>query len=207
MKRQQFVAGGRPKKSRKGKKILLIAAIVIVALGGTVAALELTNTTHLFHAAKPVANQTADSETKGETSQSSNASQSQTNSTPSSQPSSSDNKSPTGDGGASDATLVAPSGDFVSNHHPNLGGSPAPNQITSVCNTTPGASCQIIFTKDGVTKSLAAQTTDKGGATYWNNWKLQDIGLTTGSWHIQAKATLGSQTKTADDAMNLEVSQ
>jgi hypothetical protein len=207
MKRQQFVAGGRPKKSRKGKKALLIAAIIIVALGGTIAALELTNTTHLFHAAKPVGNRTANSETKGETPQSNNTSQGQTNNTPASQPSSSDNKSPTSDGGASATTLLVPSGDFVSNHHPNLGGSPAPNQITSVCNTTPGASCQIIFTKDGVTKSLPAQTTDKGGATYWNNWKLQDIGLTTGSWHIQAKATLANQTKTADDAMNLEVGQ
>jgi hypothetical protein len=102
--------------------------------------------------------------------------------------------------------LVAPSGTFVSNHHPNLGGKPAPNQIQSVCTTTSGAKCAIVFTKDGVTKSLPAQMTDSEGTTYWT-WKLQDIGLTAGTWHVEAKATLGTQTKTASDYMNLEVAE
>ncbi|HSW98361.1 MAG TPA: hypothetical protein VLF71_00835 [Candidatus Saccharimonadales bacterium] len=104
----------------------------------------------------------------------------------------------------STATLTAPQGNFVSNHHPNLGGTPAPNSEQSVCNTTPGAICEIIFTKDGVTKSLQPQTADSGGAAYWS-WKLQDVGLTAGSWHVSAQSTLGSQNKTADDAITLEV--
>ena len=102
------------------------------------------------------------------------------------------------------ATLTAPQGNFVSNHHPNLGGTPAPNTEQSVCNTTPGAICEIIFTKDGVTKSLQPQTADSGGAAYWS-WKIQDVGLTAGSWKVSAQATLGNQTKTADDAITLEV--
>ncbi len=102
------------------------------------------------------------------------------------------------------ATLTEPSGTFVSNHHPNLGGSPAPSRMQSVCNTTPGATCRIEFTKDGVTKSLPAQITDAGGATYWT-WELKDIDLTQGTWHIKAVATLGAQTKTADDALTLEI--
>lgn len=101
--------------------------------------------------------------------------------------------------------LVQPSGGFVSNHHPNLSDLPAPNSIVSVCNTTPGATCQVFFTKDGVQKSLPAQVTDSGGSTYWS-WTLQNIGLTTGSWQVKATATLGYQTQSASDVMELVVS-
>lgn len=116
-------------------------------------------------------------------------------------------KSSSGGSAGSSTELITPSGSFVSDHHPNLSGSPAPNTITSVCNTTPGASCQITFTMDGVTKSLHAQTADSGGSTYWSNWKLQDVGLTAGSWKVQATASLNGQTKTASDAMALVVSE
>jgi hypothetical protein len=102
--------------------------------------------------------------------------------------------------------LLPPSGTFVSNHEPNLSGSPTPNQLQSTCSTTPGVTCQIFFTKDGVTKSLPAQKTDSGGATYWT-WKLQTIGLTEGSWKVTAKSTNGDQTVTSDDAVPLEVRQ
>src|SRR5690606_17218727 len=105
---------------------------------------------------------------------------------------------------AASANLITPFGNFVSNHRPNLSGSPAPNTLSSVCNTTPGASCTISFTKDGTTKSLPAQTADANGATYWN-WKLQDIGLTTGTWKVQANASLNGQTKSASDALDLVV--
>jgi hypothetical protein len=115
-----------------------------------------------------------------------------------------DSKSATGSTGTT-ATLLAPSGDFVSNHIPNLGGKPAPNTLTSVCNTTPGAECKITFTNGSVTKELSNQTVDSGGSTYWTNWKLQDVGLTTGSWEVQAVATMNGQTQTAKDAMNLQV--
>jgi cytoskeletal protein RodZ len=107
---------------------------------------------------------------------------------------------------SSTATLTAPSGNFVSDHHPNLSGSPAPNSMTSVCNTTPGASCQITFTNGSVQKSLASQVTDGGGSTYWS-WTLQNVGLTAGSWQVKAITTLGSQTQSTTDTMALVVSQ
>lgn len=108
--------------------------------------------------------------------------------------------------GTTGANLLDPSGTFVSNHSPNLSGSPAPNTIQSTCNTTPGATCTISFTKDGITRQLQAQKTDAGGATYWN-WKLQDVGLTEGSWQVSATARLGAQTKTTNDALPLEVAK
>lgn len=102
--------------------------------------------------------------------------------------------------------LVAPFGNFVSNHSPNLSGSPDPNSMTSVCNTSPGASCQITFTKGSTTKSLPKQVTDAGGTTYWF-WKLQDIGLTTGSWTVTATSNSGDKSLSAKDPSNLVVAQ
>jgi cytoskeletal protein RodZ len=107
-------------------------------------------------------------------------------------------------GGATDATLLAPTAsNFVSAHHVNMS-----TPIASVCNTTPGVTCQIIFTNssNGSIKKLSAQTTDRGGSAYWNNWTPASIGLTPGMWQIQAMATLGGQTKSANDATPLEVS-
>lgn len=101
--------------------------------------------------------------------------------------------------------LVPPTGTFVSNHTPNLSGSPAPNKMHSDCATTPGATCQISFTRnDGRVKTLPAQNTDNAGAAYWS-WTLQDVGLDTGSWTVEAKATLNNKTETAKDSTTLEV--
>ncbi len=195
---------------RSHKKIILISVVGVVVVAGVIATLELTNTTHFFHSKKTdyttapnSSHRTANANTKGETN--SDATSPSTNATTNSGGQATKDTNT----GATDTTnveLKAPTGTFVSNHHPNLSGSPAPNQIQSVCNTTSGATCQIIFTKDGVTKTLPTQATDKGGAAYWT-WKLQDIGLTAGSWKVQAKATLGTQTQTADDAATLEVAQ
>ena len=52
-----------------------------------------------------------------------------------------------------------------------------------------------------------AQTADPNGFVSWNSWKLQDIGLSAGSWKIQAIASLNGQTKTASDALDLVVAQ
>ncbi|HJP96899.1 MAG TPA: hypothetical protein VJ843_06050 [Candidatus Saccharimonadales bacterium] len=191
-------------KSKKKLFLLLGAGVVVIA--GVVTALELTNTTYFFHKRPPAI--TASQDTKGEVKTSATASSDSGSKSTSSSNKSSDN--PTGtaqkDGDNSTAVLLAPTGDFVSNHHPNLSGSPAPSQIASVCTTTPGATCVISFSKDGVTKSLASETADSGGSAYWD-WKLQDIGLTTGSWQITATATLNGQTKSATDALKLEVSE
>lgn len=100
--------------------------------------------------------------------------------------------------------LLTPTGNFVSNHRPNISGQPAPNQLQSTCTTTPGAKCKIVFTKGTSVIALPDETADQGGNVYWS-WSLQQYGLTRGSWHIQAVATLNNQTKTANDALNLEV--
>ena len=102
--------------------------------------------------------------------------------------------------------LIQPTGDFVSDHHPNLSGHPAPNILTSVCNTSPGATCQIFFSMNGVVRSLPSKDADSSGTVYWQNWTLQSIGLSSGSWKISVLASLGNQTKTSYDTMDLLVS-
>lgn len=101
-------------------------------------------------------------------------------------------------------TPQKPVGTFVSNHHPNLSGSPAPNQMSSTCATTPGASCTIRFKKDNSIKSLPIKVTNKSGNITWN-WKLQDIGLTAGDWQITAVATNGDKVAKASDSMLLSI--
>ncbi|HEX3568965.1 MAG TPA: hypothetical protein VHT70_04815 [Candidatus Saccharimonadales bacterium] len=180
-------------------RTFLLLAIVIIVLG----AAAILYAWHRHSKINTTLSPTANSATKGEPAASASASPNTTSSTSTNQPG--DDKSSTGSSTPT-ATLVDITGNFVSNHHPNLSGKPAPNIIQSTCTTTEGATCQIIFTMGSVTKMLPAQVTDRGGSTYWT-WKLQDIGLTAGSWHIQAKATLGTQVKTADDALTLEVQQ
>lgn len=175
-----------------------IALICVVLIVGTVAVLELTNTTRFLHHKKEALVASGSSfATKGEKKASGK--------------SASDKQGRSGGGAGTSAqsstlSLYVPSGNFVSNHHPNLSGSPAPNTIASVCNTTPGASCKIVFSKDGVTKELPSQVTDANGSAYWT-WKLQDIGLTAGSWKIQAIASLNGQTKDASDALDMVVAE
>jgi hypothetical protein len=185
-------AGHKQNGWYKNRLVLAVAALLV--LGGVVTALELTDTTGFFHkrpnpglATVPTSpTRTSGPNTKGET------------------PGNANKDDKAGSTVDPNTPLKEPGGTFVSNHHPSLGGSPSPNQIQSVCVTTPGATCTVVFTKDGVTKQLPDQLTDGEGAAYWT-WKLQDIGLTAGTWKTQAKATLGSQVKTANDAMNLEV--
>lgn len=186
------------KKSAKSK-ILILSILFLGLAAGTVAALELTNTTYFFHEKSLIVstgeNGVNNQQTKGEptpdnTDISDNSGQ----------------KDPSPGGNGEVKNLLAPEGNFVSNHYPNLSGSPAPNKMQSSCTTTPGATCQITFTStaDGTVRSLPAQTTDPSGTAMWN-WNLQDISLTQGTWKVQAVATLDGQTKTADDALNLEV--
>lgn len=193
----------------RSKKSLLITCVVVVLLAGVFATLEFTNTTHLLHKKKvqtfvqtPTTGGAGSNFDKGESVANNDKGGRSDSNSSSAQPG--DSKSLTN--ANADVALITPAGNFVSNHHPNLSGSPAPNLISSVCNTTPGATCTIIFTKDNIQKSLPSQTTDSGGSAYWN-WRLQDIGLTIGSWEITAKATLNTQSKTAGDAQNLEVAQ
>ena len=188
-----------PIRKKRGPRPWVIAALALVAIIAVFITLELTNTTYLLHDRKPAV--TANANTKGEVGNTADKS-SDSPSTPDGQvPENNNDKS-------QDASqqLIAPTGDFVSNHHPNLGGSPAPNTMSSVCTTVAGASCTITFTMGDQKKSLQAQTTDRGGSAYWS-WRLQDIGLTEGSWTIQAEATLGSQKLSSTDALKLEVAK
>ncbi len=164
--------------------------LIVVFLLCLVVILEVTNTTHFFHKKKEPAVATgAALSSKGETRVNNNG------------------KSTTTAGNNSETiSLLTPSGDFVSNHHPNLSGSPAPNTESSVCNTSPGASCTISFESNGSVKSLATKQADTNGSVFWS-WKLSDIGITSGTWKITAKATLSNKSKSAADSMELVVTQ
>lgn len=194
-------------RKNRNKKYFVVATLVILAVAATVFLLEVTNTTYFFHHKSLIVKTgklgTAGQDTKGEAgnSSTSNSTTGSSDGTSSTQ----ESKDPTNGDGAS-VTLITPSGSFVSDHHPNLSGTDGRDQMQSVCNTSAGAKCQVTFTNNtsGVTASLPAQTADRGGAVFWS-WKLKDIGLTQGSWKVQATATLGSQTKSASDAMTLEV--
>jgi hypothetical protein len=176
------------------KKSLLAAGAGLIVI---VAILELTNTTHLFHkqSVPPVIP--------------AHTSPGKPISTSSSQPNApaastlQDNTPLPTD--VTNHTLIAPTGTFVSNHFPGQNGSSTTE--ASVCNTSPGATCYIKFTNvaTGDTTQLAAQVTDARGTTSWYWDVSQDAHLSAGQWKVMAVATLGSQTKTATDTLNLTV--
>lgn len=188
-------------KSKRNKLtyMILILLVIIVAITGVT--WKLASKTSI----NPTNATTANQNTKGQASGSSGQKSGSSTTTSSSTSDSSQNKSGPSTT-SSGVTLAVPTGNFVSDHHPNLSGHPAPNQMASSCTTTPGASCKIAFTSNGVTKSLAPETTDSGGSVYWN-WTLQSAGLTQGTWSIEAIATLNDNTKTASDPQNLVVAQ
>jgi hypothetical protein len=119
-------------------------------------------------------------------------------------------KSPAKDKGQTDNSqttslpLHAPSGNFVSNHSPGQNGSPT--QESSVCNTTPGASCYIRFNKGSSTTALPTRKTDDGGTAYWQ-WDVKSAKLSAGDWTVTAVATLNGQTKSTMDPIPLHISQ
>lgn len=189
-------------KSRAFRISLATALVVALVVG----ALEITGVTHLFHKKYAATHTvTAGQATKGEPTSSANVPGSSSSGTGSDNNSTEpgDNKGSV-NSGSSGAAPMTPSGNFVSNHHPNLSGSPAPSLEQSVCNTTTGATCQITFTKDGITKSLDSTPTDRGGAAYWS-WDIKSLGLSVGSWKVTATTTLNGQTATASDTQTLDV--
>ena len=179
----------------KSKKMLWYALAVLLLASVVMAVLELTNTTHFFHAQKPKpVGTTGGPNTKGGgiTQQ------------PSPQPGTGKvvTPSPSPTPSPSSAPLIAPWGTFA-----NIYNAKPTDQMESTCNTTSGATCQLIFTNGGTTKYLNAEVADSGGAVYWS-WKPADVGLTPGTWHLTFKAVLGSQTKTtSNDPLTLTISQ
>ena len=101
-------------------------------------------------------------------------------------------------------TPIKPSGTFVSNHNPNLSGYPSPNLISSTCNTTPGATCEIIFKLNSISRSLPPKNTDSYGNAYWD-WNLKDLDLFKGEWTITARASIGQNISEENDAIKLNI--
>jgi hypothetical protein len=184
------------KKMLFDKRHWLIAFLAVLLILGV---LELTNTTHLLHknlaknGAAPGSGQiSAGSQGVGAATK---TPQGTASAAASSQYSDTKHTSAQVD------ALLDPTGNFVSAHK-NIS---ADTVLSSVCNTTSGASCQIVFTNGSLTKSLASQIADPNGAAYWNSWTPADIGLSSGAWQVKAVASLGGKTKTTTDAMKLEV--
>jgi hypothetical protein len=192
------------KQSFYKRPIFILGIALILLILGTIIS-EATNTTHLFHSKQAIKPQVTASElTKGESTPKTspepstkvvNGQTSNSTSNVGAQPGDAKNTQ------ATDTTVIAPTGNFVSAHK-NISGS---TSLSSVCNTTMGASCQITFTSAGSSKSLPAQTTDRGGSTFWSSWTPDSVGLTSGSWKVQAIATLNGQSQTSTDALELEI--
>jgi hypothetical protein len=177
--------------------LLLVFGVVILVL-------EFTDTTHLFHSSKTTAKPVSAGQfTKGEKDPGSDSSSSTTSKSNTASANTSSETGSNKDSGGVTRELIEPSGTFVSAHK-NV---PSDANLSSVCNTSVGAKCSIVFTSGGVSKSLYTQTADSGGAAYWNSWTPQSIGLTPGTWQVKAVATLGSSTKTSVDSLNLEIAQ
>lgn len=194
----------RIKKPPFDKRLILSA--VLAALLAVLAVLELTNTTHLLHKQKvpAVIPSTPRSSSSANNQKSTGSSTAQTGSP--STPSSEKTPSYTNNG----QELIAPFGNFVSNHAPgtlDYSGKPTPTAETSACNTTPGASCYIKFTytDTGQTTQLSPQTVDANGSAIWNWDTSKDAHLTSGTWQITAVATLNGQSKTTDDPTKLTI--
>lgn len=191
----------RKHKSKLNKKVLLIGSLITLVV--IIAILELTNTTHLLHKQKVPAIIPTHSNSTAQNNQ-------VTSPNPGSSPvPASNNKAPSSTT-SSGQTLIAPFGNFVSNHNPGAkdsNGYVTPTAETSVCDSTPGAVCYIKFTNvdNGRVTQLPTQTVGSDGSTAWNWDVSQDAHLTQGQWQITAVASLNGQTKSTDDTLKLTV--
>lgn len=180
-------------KMSKVKKPAIILAAVLLIGAGTIAVLELTNTTHWLHAKTTVADKPTP-KPRGIQPQS-------TAVTPSPSPATSDDNSIKVHGTTSPSKdLLAPQGTFANVYEATMD-----EQMSSTCTSNAGVYCKIVFIKDGVSKSLPDHLTDTSGSTAWA-WKPRDIGLSPGIWHIKAVASYNGQTKTTNnDPLTLKI--
>lgn len=194
-------------KQLKGKNKFLrplpLAVSAVVVLIAIIAVLELTNTTHFFHARRAVTSNIPASKSTG--ANPADTSKPDPQSAPDKDATS---QPPTGDKSTAPPTsgteLLAPGGSFVSSHHPSLGATANSSSEESICTTTPGAFCTITFKKDGVIKTLESLQTDSSGTAIWH-WDVKSAGFIPGTWVITATATLNGQTKSLQDLQSLEV--
>lgn len=192
----------KPKSRKRSIKKLPTILIFLLAIIVVLAILEVAGVIHLRHkngsAGVPGYVRTGIS---NNSSGSSAASSSTPTSSPgsNSQPAGNSTKTTAPAGGASDNTnLLAPYGQFINFHNATLD-----TKEVSVCSTSPGATCTILFKYNGKTISLGAKTTDGSGSAYWGDWTPGQLGLTKGSWTIEAVASLGSQSKQTTDNKQL----
>lgn len=188
------------KQSRfRTKKVLTLFVILLCVI--VLGLLEITGTTHIISNGSKTPNKTASSISKGVKNGFDRAASGTEVGNAGTQPDQStsvkQNSINTSD------TLISPTGTFANIYK----GVSLSDLMQSTCNTSPGATCQIIFTRGSVTKSLPMQAADAGGAVYWS-WRPGDsnVGLSPGTWHIMAKSSLGSQIKTTDNgSLELEI--
>ncbi|HSX17907.1 MAG TPA: hypothetical protein VLE51_00945 [Candidatus Saccharimonadales bacterium] len=178
------------KRLHLDKRLVVLAVLVVlaivIAIGYAAKGNKKTNVII------PSTSSAAKTQEKGSDNQSSNSSTGNSDTT---------NTAPSKDSSSSQSSnLLTPSGNFVSNHTPGQKGSPLDEN--SVCNTTPGATCYIEFTKDGETKKLAARVADSNGTVLWD-WTASDF--SSGTWTVIAVASLNGQTKTSQDSQPLEI--
>jgi hypothetical protein len=195
LKYNYMISSNKHTKQSKNKRVFRTLFPMIAAIVFVVSILEVTNTTHIFHKPQKVIviikSTTPGVALKTDTVNSNPyGSSSKTNQDISTQSS----QAPTG-------SLLAPWGSFVSNHNPGSGASTS--QETSVCNTTPGASCYIKLTNGSLVKILETKIADNNGSIIWN-WNT-DTTLDKGVWNISAVADLNGQSKTTQDSMELKV--
>lgn len=99
---------------------------------------------------------------------------------------------------------LEPSGTFLSSHRLSLSGTGAPTEARSVCRTSPGASCTIVFTSEATTRQLGPKAVDAAGTAAWD-WSAEQVGLTVGHWSVRVTASNGSEVRSVDEAIGLEV--
>ena len=182
------------------KRLFRVSVGLLIVLAIAILALELTDTTHLFHKKVvppiiPVSHSTVSEQKKpASTSSSSNGSDTTDNQGSKLVP-------PSGSPGST-ATLIQPYGELVSNHFPGQNGSDT--KESSACNSTPGATCYIQFTntENGKVTKLPPQLIGNDGSTVWS-WDAKT--LTQGTWQITAVADLNGQTKNITDTAKLEI--
>lgn len=182
-------------RKKKLNRIIFLAPLAVLAL--------LLILFFIFHKPKKVVSTIPSTSPKSaqSTNQNSPSNAPGSSSTPGSTGSSKPAPSP-----VSDSTkLITPYGTFVGNHHPTIssgGNNPGPDE-ESVCNTTPGATCTINFTKGTTVKELSPQQTDSGGSAYWK-WDINSAGLTEGHWIVTVTASLNGKSLSATDALDVQ---
>jgi len=193
-KQNKSYIGGANKYLKISIATLAVIVIAVLVLG-------LTNTINIFHKQKVVSViKTSHNTTPSLKAAPANPSSTAVNTGSATTKSTADSAGSSTSSNSS--SLIAPYGDFVSNHHPSS--TTSYNEV-SVCNTTPGASCYIEFTNGQTVKQLPAQTVDGDGATSWSWNVFSDAHLTSGSWLITAVASINNSIKSTNDQLELIV--